>query len=306
MSHPDSTPARFTLDPAFAVGRSIPVCSARSSSTWAAASTPASTSRATPPPTRTGLRQDVLDLVRELGVTTVRYPGGNFVSGYRWEDGVGPRRGAAPPARPRLAHHRDQRVRPRRVHRLRARKAGSRADDGRQPRHPRRRRGPRPAGVLPTTPAGTALSDLRVAHGDKEPYGIRMWCLGNEMDGPWQTGHKTADEYGRLAAETARAMRQIDPGLELVACGSSSSGHADLRRVGGDGPGGDVRPRRLHLLPRLLRGERRRPSTPSWPPPSTWSHFIETVVATADHVGARLKSTKRINLSFDEWNVWYQ
>src|SRR5690606_7215089 len=70
-------------------------------------------------------------------------------------------------------------------------------------------------------PGGTHLSDLRVAHGAREPHGIRMWCLGNEMDGPWQLGHKTADEYGRLAAEVARGMRQLDPGLELVACGSS-------------------------------------------------------------------------------------
>ena len=81
-------------------------------------------------------------------------------------------------------------------------------------------------------PGGTALSDLRVAHGDQDPYGIRLWCLGNEMDGPWQTGHKTADEYGRLAAETARAMRQIDPALELVACGSSSSSACRRSRRG--------------------------------------------------------------------------
>ncbi len=72
-------------------------------------------------------------------------------------------------------------------------------------------------------PAGTALSELRRANGATKPYGIRMWCLGNEMDGPWQTGHKTADEYGRLAAETARALRAADPGIELVACGSSGS-----------------------------------------------------------------------------------
>src|SRR5690606_41501368 len=73
-------------------------------------------------------------------------------------------------------------------------------------------------------------SDLRRSHGTPDPHGIRMWCLGNEMDGPWQIGHKTAEEYGRLAAETARAMRMIDPGLELVACGSSSSSMPTLDR----------------------------------------------------------------------------
>src|SRR5690606_19633146 len=70
-------------------------------------------------------------------------------------------------------------------------------------------------------PGGTYWSDLRASHGHSKPFDVRLWCLGNEMDGPWQIGHKTAEEYGRLAAETARAMRMIDPDLELVACGSS-------------------------------------------------------------------------------------
>ena len=68
---------------------------------------------------------------------------------------------------------------------------------------------------------GTRLSDLRRRHGREQPYGVRTWCLGNEMDGPWQIGHKSAEEYGRLAFETANAMRAVDPTLELVACGSS-------------------------------------------------------------------------------------
>ena len=126
------------------------------------------------------------------------------------------------------------------------------------------------------------------------------------MDGPWQTGHKTAEEYGRLAAETARAMRQIDPAVELVACGSSSQSMPTFAAWEATVLAGDVRPRRLHLPARLLRGPTTATSTPSWPPPSTWSRFIENVVATCDHVGARLKSKKKINLSFDEWNVWYQ
>ena len=131
-----------------------------------------------------------------------------------------------------------------------------------------------------------------------------MWCLGNERDGPWQTGHKTAAEYGRLAAETARAMRQIDDSLELVACGSSSQAmepfaareatvlaetydlvdhlslHAYYEEVDGD---------RDSFLASAVDME----------------SFIRNVIATCDHVGARLKSPKRINLSFDEWNVWY-
>jgi alpha-N-arabinofuranosidase len=131
-----------------------------------------------------------------------------------------------------------------------------------------------------------------------------MWCLGNEMDGPWQLGHKTAEEYGRLAAETARAMRQYDPALELVACGSSHrsmptfgtweatvlgltyevvdfvSAHAYYELLGDD-------------LASFLASS------------VNMDGFIQDVVATADHVGARLHSSKRIHISFDEWNVWY-
>ena len=73
-------------------------------------------------------------------------------------------------------------------------------------------------------PSGTKYSDLRIAHGDKDPYNIKVWCLGNEMDGPWQLGGKTMEEYGRLAEETAKAMKLIDPSIELVSCGSSSIG----------------------------------------------------------------------------------
>jgi alpha-L-arabinofuranosidase len=250
-----------------------------------------------------GLRTDVLDLVRELGVTVIRYPGGNFVSGYQWEDSVGPK--DARPRRLDLAWKSTESnkfglsefidfVRKTGTEPMMALNLGT--------------RGVAEAIALQeyaNHPGGTQLSDLRAAHGDEDPFGIRLWCLGNEVDGPWQTGHKTADEYGRLAAETARAMRQIDDGVELVACGSSSQGmdtfaawestvlqhsydlvdhislHAYYQETDGD---------RDSFLASAVDTE----------------SFIENVVATCDHVGARLKSKKRINLSFDEWNVWYQ
>ena len=126
------------------------------------------------------------------------------------------------------------------------------------------------------------------------------------MDGPWQTGHKTADEYGRLAVETAKAMRQIDPAIELVACGSSSSADAHLRRRG--------RQRCSSTPTTPWTTSASTPTTRSaratWrassPRRSTWTSFIRSVIATADHVGAKRRSQKRVNLSFDEWNVWYQ
>ena len=168
-----------------------------------------------------GFRTDVMELTRELGVSVVRYPGGNFVSGYDWRDGVGPVAGSPGASRPGLALGRAEHVRPRRVHAL-ERRRGLRADDGGQPRHQGHLRGLRAARVHQSSvrhgAVGPALDDTATA----DPYGIKLWCLGNEMDGPWQTGHKSAEDYGKLAAETAKAMRQVDPSIELVACGSSN------------------------------------------------------------------------------------
>ncbi|PSM41157.1 alpha-N-arabinofuranosidase [Streptomyces dioscori] len=251
-----------------------------------------------------GLRQDVLDLVKELGVTTIRYPGGNFVSGYKWEDSVGPAED-----RPRRL---DLAWRSTETNRFGLseyiaflKKLGPQAE-------------PMMAVNLGTRgvaealelqeyanhPSGTALSDLRVAHGDKDPFAIRMWCLGNEMDGPWQTGHKTAEEYGRVAAETARAMRQIDPGLELVACGSSGQSMETFAEWEAT-----VLAETYDLVDHISLHAYYEPhdgDVDSFLASAVdMESFIENVVATCDHIGARLKSKKKINLSFDEWNVWY-
>ena len=142
--------------------------------------------------------------MRELGATTVRYPGGNFVSTYRWEDGVGPV--ADRPARLDPAWHTLETnafgvnefmrwVRKAGLEPIMAINLGTRGIEA-------------ALDLLEYTNhrGGTRLSDQRRANGAQEPYGIRMWCLGNEMDGPWQIGHKTATEYGRLAA----ADRQRD------------------------------------------------------------------------------------------------
>jgi alpha-L-arabinofuranosidase len=250
-----------------------------------------------------GFRQDVLDLTRELGVTMVRYPGGNFVSGYRWEDGVGP--ASERPIRRDLAWHAletnevgiDEFARWARkadVEVMYALNLGTRGVQEALDVH-----------EYLNHPEGTHLSELRRRNGTQEPHGVRVFCLGNEMDGPWQTGHKTAHEYGRLAAEVARALRSADPNLELVACGSSNSdmptfgsweatvlelaydqvdhisAHAYYEEVDGDLGG---------FLASAV----------------DMDHVVDSIVATADSVGARLKSSKRINISFDEWNVWYQ
>jgi alpha-N-arabinofuranosidase len=250
-----------------------------------------------------GFRTDVLELVRELGVSSVRYPGGNFVSGYRWEDGIGPVEQR--PARHDLAWHSTEPntvgldefmtwAKKAEVEPMYAVNLGTRGIE-------------EALDVLQyaNAPQGIALSDQRAANGSPDPHDIRMWCLGNEMDGPWQTGHKTAEEYARLATETARAMRQEDPDLELIACGSSSSSmetfgawentvlteaydHVDM------------------ISAHVYYAEKDGDQASFLASADDMDHFIDSVVATADHVRAALKREKRIMVSFDEWNVWYQ
>ena len=177
-----------------------------------------------------GFRGDVLELTRELGVTVVRYPGGNFVSGVRLGGRRRPARAAAEAARPRVALHRDQRGRNGRVHALGA-------QGGREPMFAVNlgTRGVDAARDLVeycNAPAGSRYADWRAENGHADPYGIRLWCLGNEMDGPWQIGHKTPVEYGRLAAEAAR--RCASSTLDRALRGRQLElRDADVRHLGG-------------------------------------------------------------------------
>ena len=154
-------------------------------------------------------------------------------------------------------------------------------------------------------PQGTYFSDLRRTHGVEKPHDIKLWCLGNELDGPWQMGQKTAYEYGRLAAETAKAMRMVDDDIELVAVGSSNSRMPTF----GSWEAEVLEQTYEHVDYISLHDyyEQDGDDLASFLASSTdMDAFIDAVVATADHVGAKLGSRKRLRLSFDEWNVWYQ
>ncbi|MBR0465067.1 MAG: alpha-N-arabinofuranosidase, partial [Clostridia bacterium] len=249
-----------------------------------------------------GFRRDVIDLIRGIGVPVVRYPGGNFVSGFNWEDSVGPK--ADRPKRLDLAwfttetnefglhefmkwcHEADTQP-------MYAINLGTRGVDA-----------ARNIVEYANHPGGSYWSDLRRKNGAEDPFGIKLWCLGNEMDGPWQMGHKTASEYGRIANEAGRVMKWVDPSIELVACGSSSSqmptfgawemgmldecydtiDYVSLHRYYGN-PTGDT----PGFLARAMDLEA----------------FIRSVVSMCDAIKAKKHSKKTINLSFDEWNVWY-
>ncbi|MGW6484430.1 arabinosylfuranosidase ArfA [Streptomyces sp. NPDC055059] len=296
--------ARFALDPAFTVGTVDPRLFGSFVEHLGRCVYTGIFEPDHPTADEAGLRQDVLELVRELGVTAIRYPGGNFVSGYKWEDSVGP--AEERPRRLDLAWRTTESNRFGLSEYIAfLRKVGPQAE-------PMMAVNLGTRGVAEAIElqeyanhlAGTELSDRRIAHGDKDPFGIRLWCLGNEMDGPWQTGHKTAEEYGRLAAETARAMRQIDKDVELVACGSSGQGmdtFAEWEAKVLQDTYDLVDYISLHAYYEEHDGDRDSFLASA----VDMESFIENVVATCDHVGARLKSKKKINLSFDEWNVWY-
>ena len=249
-----------------------------------------------------GFRQDVAGLVRELNMPVTRYPGGNFVSGYNWEDGVGPREQR--PARLDLAWRalepnlfgtdefmswcRTAATSP-----MMAVNLGT--------------RGPAEAQALVeycNHSGGTYWSDLRRKNGAESPYGVKLWCLGNEMDGPWQTGHKTAEEYGRVAREAAKMMKWTDPAIELVVCGSSGPGMATF---------GAWETTVLahtydlvdYLSVHIYFGNRDNRTAGYLARSDFMDDFIKKAVVACDYAGLCRKSDKKIMLSFDEWNVWY-
>ena len=249
-----------------------------------------------------GFRQDVIDLVRKLDVPITRYPGGNFVSGFNWEDSIGPR--DQRPKRLDLAwfttetnevglHEFVDWAKKANTEVMYAVNLGSRDADA-----------ARNIVEYSNHKGGSYWSDLRIKNGAKDPFGIKLWCLGNEMDGPWQMCHKTAYEYGRTANEAAKMMKWVDPSIEVVACGSSS-----------------------YMMPTFGKWEydmltecydqidyvslHRYYGNPSNDTPDFLARnmdldgFIKTVVSICDAVGGTKHSKKKINLSFDEWNVWY-
>jgi alpha-N-arabinofuranosidase len=249
-----------------------------------------------------GFRQDVLELVKGLKSPIIRYPGGNFVSGYNWEDGIGPKN-----QRPRRLELAWKSIETNQVgvnefaawckkadaQVMMAINLGTHGADA-----------ARNLLEYCNHPSGTAWSDLRVSHGFNEPHNIRVWCLGNEMDGNWQIGHKTAEEYGRLACETSKVMKMVDPSIELAVSGSSGAGMPTFpawEETVLDHTYDVVDYISLHTY----LGNQADDTQNFLAKPLGMDRFITTVANICDLVKARKRSTKTINLSFDEWNVWY-
>ncbi len=249
-----------------------------------------------------GLRRDVIDLVKELNVPVVRYPGGNFVSGYHWEDGVGPK--SERPEKIDLAWNvietnqfglnefmdwaRKANTAP-----MMAVNLGTRgAEDAKN------------LVEYCNLKGGSYYSDLRRKHGYENPHNIKLWCLGNEMDGLWQMGHKTAVEYGRIAAESGRLMKMVDPSIELVACGSNSLtsptfGEWEYTVLD------ECYDQADYLSLHQYYGNQANNTAEFLANTVAMDQFISSVISICDAVKAKKRRKKSINLSFDEWNVWY-
>ena len=249
-----------------------------------------------------GFRKDVIDEVRKLNVPIVRYPGGNFVSGYNWEDGVGPVEER--PKRLELAWGVTE---PNSFGTNEFMKWCKKADTTCMMAVNLGLRGPEEARNLVeycNHKSGSYYSDLRIKHGVKEPHNIKLWCLGNEMDGDWQIGHKTAYEYGRIASESAKVMKWVDPDIELVLSGSSNLnmktfGDWELQTL-------DLAYDKVDYVSLHQYYDNKTGDTDSFLAKSmAMDEFIKTVICICDTVKGKKHSKKQVNLSFDEWNVWY-
>ncbi|XDA96977.1 alpha-N-arabinofuranosidase [Sulfitobacter sp. LCG007] len=249
-----------------------------------------------------GMRRDVIELVRELKIPICRYPGGNFVSAYNWEDGIGPKEDR--PTRLDLAwrtsesnqvgiHEFADWATKADTEMMLAINLGSQGLDA-----------ARAFVEYVNHPGGSYWSDLRRTNGQADPWGCKLWCLGNEMDGPWQIGHKSAPEYGRLANETAKALRAFDKSLELVVCGSSHSempSYPQWEATVLEETYDQVDYISLHMY-----FENYEKNTAEYLAlPMKLDRYIGTVSGIIDYVKAKSRSKRDVRISFDEWNVWY-
>ncbi len=254
-----------------------------------------------------GFRKDVMDEIRQMGVPIIRYPGGNFVSGYNWLDGIGPKQD-----RPRVLD--------KAWDTLNTNQFGT--DEFMT--------WCKAVGTLPLmglnlgtgTPEqaaalveycnvaqGTKWSDLRRKNGYAEPYNVKHWCLGNEMDGPWQIGHVTATEYGMKAQDAARQMHAVDPSLKLIACGSSGPGmptYLEWDREVLEQCYEYVDALSLHRYVGNTEEETGKDSSKYMAMNLSMEKQIKETLAVCDLVQGHKRSRKQLWLSFDEWNVWYR
>lgn len=249
-----------------------------------------------------GFRGDVLELISKLGVPMVRYPGGNFVSGYNWEDGTGDRA-----KRPRKLDLAWSSVETNEVGIDEFQEWAKRANSQVMMAVNLGTRGAQDAANLVeycNLETDTYYANKRRENGFEKPFAIKTWCLGNEMDGPWQTCAKTPYEYARVACETAKMMKWVDPSIELVACGSSNV----YMPTFGEWERTVLRECYNHVDYISLHNYYGNPNdnSPEYLASAVdMDRFIKTVASICDEIKAEKGSNKTVNLSFDEWNIWF-
>ncbi|MBN1686644.1 MAG: alpha-N-arabinofuranosidase [Spirochaetales bacterium] len=250
-----------------------------------------------------GFRKDVLKALRELEMTVMRYPGGNFASGYHWPDGVGPK-----DHRPKIRELAWQSVEPNQfgtdeyitlcrdtgwTPMLTVNLGTGTAEEARNW-----------VEYCNSVP-GTRYADMRAANGSTDPHAVKLWCLGNEMDGPWQLGHVPADQYAIRAQQAAKMMKDVDRSIELVVCGSCNTGlptYIEWDRQVLEYIGGLADYISLHRYV----GNRDDDTPDFLAVGNAIDRQIAEIDAVCRYVQAKQRSNKRAYLCFDEWNVWYK
>jgi alpha-N-arabinofuranosidase len=254
-----------------------------------------------------GFRKDVADEIRTMGVPIVRYPGGNFVSGYNWLDGIGPKQD-----RPRVLDKAWNATNTNQVgtnefmqwckltgtEPLMGLNLGTGTAE-------------QAADLVEycNVAKGSRWADLRRKHGFEQPYNVKHWCLGNEMDGPWQIGHMTATEYGLKAQDAARQMHMVDSSLKLIACGSSGPfmpTYLEWDREVLEQCYDYVDALSLHRYIGNTEDETGKDSSKYLAMNLSMEKQIDETLAVCDLVQGHKRSPKKLWLSFDEWNVWYR
>jgi alpha-N-arabinofuranosidase len=250
-----------------------------------------------------GFRTDVLKAMKPLGYTAMRYPGGNFASGYHWMDGIGPKE-----QRPTVRELAWQSLETNQFGTDEFVKLSRMMDWTPMMTVNLGTGTPEEARnwvEYCNGPTGSLYSNLRAANGSPEPYDLKLWCLGNEMDGPWQLGHVPADQYAIRAQQAAKLMKDVDPTLELVACGSCAPDlptYMDWDRTVLEYIGSYADYVSLHRYVGNWSGD----TADFLAVTNSIDQQIEEMDAVCRFVQARNRSKKRHYLCFDEWNIWYR